>query len=143
MKNIIRKAKNSSNPYAQILRTALQDKDLTWKERGMLAYLLSLPDNWRLYLSELSTRSEGDGIDSTRSTLNGLIYKGYVHRRKLRNQFGQFGGYEYLIFEEPHKTITDADYDPAISQMTKEQLDEAFWQTDKAMAERDIKEAQH
>ena len=42
-----------------------QDKTLSWKARGLLLYLLSLPDDWNIYESELIKHAT-DGRDSTK-----------------------------------------------------------------------------
>ncbi len=44
-KTIVRVNKRS-NPYVVIDKTALNDDRLSWKAKGVLCYLLSLPDDW-------------------------------------------------------------------------------------------------
>ena len=96
--SIIRTCKKA-NRFAQIDRTALNDNGLTWQAKGLLAYMLSMPDDWSYYVTELQKHSKS-GRDATASALNELIKAKYVHRRKQRIQ-GKFKGYEYLVFEEP------------------------------------------
>lgn len=96
--SIIRTCKKA-NRFAQIDRTALNDNTLTWQAKGLLAYMLSMPDDWSYYVTELQKHSKS-GRDATASALNELIKAKYVHRRKQRLQ-GKFKGYEYLVFEEP------------------------------------------
>jgi len=98
---IIRKGLNREKPYVIIEKTILQDKNLSWKARGILAYLLSLPENWTLYVKELLAHSEMDGEKATRTGLNELIEFGYIHRRAARREDGKFRGQEYLVYEDP------------------------------------------
>lgn len=97
-KTIIRKAHNKENPYSQISRTILQDKNLSWKTTGMLAYLLSLPNNWEVNVVDLSQRKT-DGKQSTRTVLKELIRLGYAIKNVKRDDKGRFTSYEYIVFE--------------------------------------------
>lgn len=92
--------KKRKNPFVIMSKTALQDKTLSWKAKGMIAYLLSLPDDWQVYVNELKNRSK-DSRDSTRTALNELIKANYVYRKALKKVNGQFAGFEYYIYEEP------------------------------------------
>jgi len=87
-------------PFVQIDKSALQDDRLSWKSKGLLAYLLSLPDDWQIYINELKNHSR-DGRDSTRTAMNELIKFGYIHRNFSERQSGQFTGYDYFVSEKP------------------------------------------
>ncbi len=104
----IRRVKRKT-PFVQIDKRALQDKSLSWKAKGLLAYLLSLPDNWRVYVDELKNHST-DGRESTRTAVNQLMKSGYLKRSQLINDKGQFEGYDYAIFEEPMTDEQFSDY---------------------------------
>ena len=99
-KTIIRKAKNIENPYAQIANSALRDEVLSWPGTGLLAYLLSLPDNWEINLVDLIKRKKS-GKAATRTALNELVSRGYIERIITRNEHGHFVRFEYLLYERP------------------------------------------
>src|SRR5258707_13097107 len=40
------RASRKNQPYVMISRTTAQDSTLSWAARGVLAYLLSKPDDW-------------------------------------------------------------------------------------------------
>lgn len=101
-KTMIRIEKNSKNPYTMINNHLLKDKNLSWKAKGILAYLLSLPDDWEVYESELVNHAT-DGIDSLRNGVAELIDNNYIHRTRNRNKQGHFKGYKYSIHEVPTK----------------------------------------
>lgn len=98
---MIRIVKNNKNPYTMINNHLLHDSNLSWKAKGILAYLLSLPDDWKVYETELVKHSR-DGIDGLRSGINELIENGYIHRTRSRCDRGKFGGYEYSVYEVPN-----------------------------------------
>lgn len=100
-KNIIRVEKRD-NPYLIIDKTGLTDDRLSWKAKGLLAYLLSLPDDWTVRERDLAKRSK-DGRDSTRSGIQELINNGYVIRKRLHDANGKFDGWETIVYELPQK----------------------------------------
>ncbi len=94
--NIIR-IKKRDNPFVQIDKGPLNDPELSLKAKGLLAYLLSMPDDWQIYVRELSKHHK-DGKYSVGQALNELIKAGYCRRQK-RMQGNLICGYEYRIFE--------------------------------------------
>lgn len=95
----IRVVKDKSRPWVQIHKAVLQDQSISWKAKGVMAYLLSLPDDWRIYVRELITHST-DGRDATQSALRELVDAGYVYRVKARARSGRFIRDYYWVFEE-------------------------------------------
>lgn len=98
--NTIIRTNKRENPYVMIDKFGLNDERLSWKAKGLLAYLLSKPDNWQIYESDLIKRSK-DGRDSIRSGLRELEKYGYMSRRQLRNEDGSFSAMEYVVYERP------------------------------------------
>lgn len=98
---IRRSPKNKENPYAQIARSALRDKRLSWKARGILAYTLSNADDWKIYISELEKHSDKDGRESTGNGVKELIDLGYIERIRKQGEDGRFAGYDYQISDLP------------------------------------------
>lgn len=99
---MIRIAKDNKNPYTMINNRLLHDKKLSWKAKGILAYLLSLPDDWKVYETEIVNHA-ADGIGSLRSGIEELIENDYIHRTRERNGKGHLKGYKYSIHETPIK----------------------------------------
>ena len=77
MGNIIRVEKKQN--YTVLDNGFLQDKRLSWKAKGILAYMLSMPDDWYFRMDELMKHS-ADGEKSFRSGFNELKDYGYVKR---------------------------------------------------------------
>lgn len=61
----------------------LNDEDLSFKAKGILTYLLSLPDDWVVHIEQIVTKSK-DGIASFRTGLSELIDKGYLKRYPVK-----------------------------------------------------------
>ena len=68
---------------------ALRDPHLSYRARGVLAYVLSMPDNWRTNAETLA-RQGLEGRDAIRAAINELISSGYARRVKAQDQRGQF-----------------------------------------------------
>jgi hypothetical protein len=98
--NIIRKAKNKENPYAQIDKAMLNNPEISLKAKGLLSLLLSKPDDWETIIENL-VNSSLDGWDSVKSGLKELENYGYVIRRRIRNEYGVITGSETLVYDEP------------------------------------------
>ena len=75
-----------------------EDSRLSWKAKGLLAYLLAKPDGWQIRRSDLISRA-ADGKDSVSAGLRELERFGYLERKMVR-QGGKFG-YENIIHERP------------------------------------------
>lgn len=78
----------------------LRNKALKWDAKGLHSYLMQLPDDWKINISDLTNRSK-DGTEGTSSPMNALIKAGYVKRIKVLGERGRFAGYDYEVFEHP------------------------------------------
>lgn len=86
MKNnttFVRVEKNRN--YTTIHNEFLKRKDLSWKAKGIMTYLLSLPDDWVVNLDEIK-RNATDGESSFRSGWKELVSAGYVSRQPVRDK---------------------------------------------------------
>ncbi|MDA2567482.1 DnaD domain protein [Bacillus cereus] len=96
---IIRVKKDSN--YSVINNTGLKDERLSWKAKGILAYALTLPDNWTFHISELSQHAK-DGEDSLRSGFKELKALGYIKRYPVRDEKSKkITNWETEIYETP------------------------------------------
>jgi hypothetical protein len=100
MANIVKKAKNKDNPYAQIDKAMLNNPEISLKAKGLLSLLLSKPDDWETIIENL-VNSSLDGWDSVKSGIRELDNYGYVIRKRVRNEFGEIIGSETIVYDEP------------------------------------------
>ena len=66
----------------------LRNHALSFKARGLLAYLLSMPDNWSCQIGHLATVGP-DGRDAVRTGLRELETYGYLTRETRRRPDGR------------------------------------------------------
>ncbi|MFN7096157.1 MAG: hypothetical protein ACK4PR_01150, partial [Gammaproteobacteria bacterium] len=104
--------RKKENPFLIIEKNCIQDMRLSWKARGLLIYLLSMPDNWELRISDLINRSP-DGRDAVYSILKELRRVGYIQHERARNADGTLGRAEYHVFEasQLHPENSDVEED--------------------------------
>lgn len=93
--------------FVRIDNNTIRDERLSWKARGLLAYLLSLPDDWRVSIRDLANRGP-DGKDSVQTGLAELERTGYLTRQRFRKDDGTFG-HDSVVHETPCPDSPDAD----------------------------------
>ena len=93
------KTRKKENPFIQIDKTGLNDKRLTWAAKGLLTYLIGLPEDWEIILEHLKNQS-ADKRDATRNALNNLREFGYCHYFEIREK-GKVQETIYLVYETP------------------------------------------
>lgn len=82
-------------------RTALNDERLSWKAKGIVAYMLSMPDDWKFYVKEIANHSK-DGEDSLRTGIKELKECGYVKRYPIKDEkTKKILEWETHIYESP------------------------------------------
>ena len=82
--------------YVSISNKLAQNNALTLKARGLMLYLLSLPDDWKIHISHL----ESVMIEKRKGILAAfkeLKMAGYVWHQKM----GYKEGWTYWVFEDP------------------------------------------
>lgn len=98
--SMFRVCKDKDNPYVMLNKEFLLDPKLSAKAKGILAYLLSLPDDWQIFVKELVAHFK-DGKDSINAGINELIKEGYITRVRTRDEKGMMKAYEYCVYEVP------------------------------------------
>ncbi len=102
-------------------KTGLEDKNLSFKAKGLLAYLLSKPDNWKVNINHLA-KIGPDGKTSIESGLKELEENKYLYRIKKRNKEGKFE-WESIVSEIPRKSPQPGFPDMDNPDMEKPELD--------------------
>lgn len=93
--------KNRENPYVMLDKFSINDSGLSWKAKGLLAYLLSKPDDWIVKEHDLVAHAT-DGRDSVRAAIRELEAAGYLARgARRRDDKGRLYEREYRVFERP------------------------------------------
>ena len=120
--------------YTSINNDALEDKRLSWKARGLLGFLLSRPDDWRVNIQGLIDQAP-DGRAVVRSGLRELEDRGYLVRTRHRLPDGTFEWHS-VLYEEPQpqadfRTMEEqsspapqSSYPPAVNPRTENRTNE-------------------
>lgn len=85
--------------YCYMANEFLRDSRLSWKAKGIIAYVQMLPDDWVLNMRDLMNRAT-DGRDSLYSGIKELEKYGYCAKVMQRNPDGTIAGYAYEICDK-------------------------------------------
>lgn len=85
--------------YTVIRNQTLRDSRLSFKARGLLAYLLSLPDQATVNREDLA-RYTTEGEYSIRTALRELVRAGYIEHERIRGERGRWIT-ETIVRERP------------------------------------------
>jgi hypothetical protein len=100
--------------FTIIANELLRNNRLSLRARGLLAMLLSYPDNWRTSAEQLAKVCV-EGRDAIRSTLAELEAAGYILRRRVQAiDSGQWST-ETVVFDTPQQSTEQS---PETSQPT-------------------------
>ncbi|MEB7824954.1 conserved phage C-terminal domain-containing protein [Staphylococcus chromogenes] len=94
--------KESGN-FVTVHKDFIHDSNITFKAKGILLYLLSRPDDWQIYESEIIKHTK-DGKDSLKTGIKELEVAGYIERKRIRNDQGQLKEYEYTVYEQSNQS---------------------------------------
>ena len=95
------KVKDHKKSGTLISWSLLQDKRLSYKARGVLQYLLSLPPDWKIKLSHLAENSP-QGIKAVRSSFKELRQFGYAKLDWVKDEDNKIRS-QYFVSELPIK----------------------------------------
>lgn len=106
LNEVIRVRKRPSN-FVMMDKSFLEDTRLSYKAKGILAYLLSKPDNWKVIIGNLVNYST-DGKASVYAGLKELKECGYYEKIPIRNEQGtRITRWESTVYEIPLSLLTD------------------------------------
>jgi hypothetical protein len=91
---VIIRNRKKDNPFVQINNTVLEDKRISWKAKGILAYLLSKPDDWYIRMEDIINHAP-EGRDAVRVAMQELKKFGYAVIENTSM------GKQWFVLEEP------------------------------------------
>lgn len=100
----------SRKGYTVLQNTMILDKQLSLKTKGLMAVILSRPDDWEFSVGGLAAFC-GCGKDAIRGALKELEQAGYLTRQQLHGEGGAFSGNLYEI----HDSVDQTDDNPPLS----------------------------
>lgn len=84
--------------YTVIKNETLRNNSLSFRARGIHAYLLSMPDNWRTSALQMSRLGQ-EGRDAILKALQELEDAGFVKRTKSQDPRGRWHS-EIIVYDE-------------------------------------------
>lgn len=86
--------------FTVMSNTHLRDRSLSFKAKGVLSFMLSLPEDWNYSVEGLALFA-ADGRDAVNTAIRELSAAGYVERSQSHDERGRMAGYEYVVHETP------------------------------------------
>jgi hypothetical protein len=128
---VIVRIRKRAQPFVMIDKRPLENAKLGFKAKGLLAYLLSKPDNWQIWTSQL-IKSSTDGRRSILTALRELERAGHAKLEAFHDADGRLHGRAWTIYEQPlaparrkqrriekHKTALSASTENAFSRSSQ------------------------
>ena len=104
----------------------LQDASLSLKAKGLLAYMLTMPDDWDFYETELINHFP-DGLSALREAVKELIERGYIDRKRIRNTNGTLGKSIWTLYDLPKKpritSLNDLEAEDSVNPFEKDDVE--------------------
>lgn len=94
--------------FTQISNEAIRDENLSWKARGILAYIASHRPDWRVHKSEIMKHST-DKRDSFNSGWDELKKAGYIKGVQVREN-GKFKEYVWYVSDDKLYGLPETDF---------------------------------
>lgn len=91
---------NKQTNYTVIHNSYVKYEKLSWKAKGILTYLLTLPNDWKININDLVKRST-DGINSLRAGIKELQEAGYIRRYPVKDEKGKIVEWAFDVYETP------------------------------------------
>lgn len=96
--------------YTCVSNTIIQSTKLKSEEKDILIYLLSLPDDWIIYKTQIQSRyRESLSKHKFDKAWKGLVDKKYINATKGKGTNGKFNSWIYVIIENPTTDVPDSE----------------------------------
>jgi len=101
MNNIKKRASN----YTQVSNSFLRDERISFKAKGLFAYMFSMDESWNFTLKSIATQQK-EGIESIRSAIIELKNFGYIQYEKHQDGTGTYSLEDEPKSENPNLGFT-------------------------------------
>ena len=91
--------KQYTDNYTQLRNTIIEESTLSWKAKGIYAYLSSKPDKWDFYIHDIARHST-NGKEAIRNGIKELEKVGLLERKLRTDDKGIIRGHDYFIYDE-------------------------------------------
>lgn len=114
----VRAKHDKENPYVMVSKSMFRDKSISLKAKGLLGYLLCLPDSWKVNPKQVAEYLDL-GRDQIYSGVKELISAGYCRIVQEKEENGRFSQANYEFSENPifKKCLPCTENPDAVSQV--------------------------
>lgn len=98
-----------SKDFTTISNIPLKDKNLSLKAKGLLALVLTLPDDWEYSINGVC-KIVKESKAAVMTAFDELEKFGYLKRERNRAKGGKFAGFTYVFYETPQETKSEEEY---------------------------------
>lgn len=107
--NLIKRTRRNNN-FTIVNNNILRDKTMSFEAKGMLCYILSLPDNWVLHTSHL-IKEFNIGRHYLKRCFDEIEAAGYMAKLgMIKGKGNRFEGFNYMFYDESVLKIPQADF---------------------------------
>lgn len=99
----IQRIKNKTENYTIVSNEIFRRDNVSARAKGIYAYIMTLPDDWKLYKSEIY-KHFSEGITAIDTAFKELEELGYITKERHKGEGGKFSGWDYTIRESVEKT---------------------------------------
>ncbi len=92
--------------YTSVANEALRDKRLSFRARGLLVWMLSHADGYRISAARIAAEGK-EGRDAIRTAMDELEAGGYLKRRRVQSSGGRWS-HEIHVYERASAPTTDS-----------------------------------
>lgn len=121
-KTIFRVKKTSRPPYTQVHNAILTDPRLTWEAKGLMAFMLSKPDDWDFNRNEMMKNS-ADKEWCLKRIIKELKLFGYLKIEPLKDDKGKIVEWITYVFENPSDTQNEPKSYPQTQKVENQPVD--------------------
>lgn len=86
--------------YTRVKNGFVNDESLSFEAKGFMLFILSLPDDWNFSTKGLAYKTKLS-IYTVNRLVKELREAGYIVQKRTQNEHGQFGEYEWEIYDLP------------------------------------------
>lgn len=97
---MIRRGPRVERDFTTLRNAVLRDRRLSFRARGVLAFILSQPPDWQVTAEALADESDGEGRDAVRTALKEIETAGYMTRSRIQVDGGRWRT-DVVVQEEP------------------------------------------
>lgn len=99
---MIIQTRKSTDPFARVPKALLSDKTLSWRAKGIAAYLLGKPADWIVRTEDIIAQSK-EGRDAVRAAFAELRLAGYAWLEEERSTYGTLKGKMWVVSDTPRE----------------------------------------